>query len=184
MGEGAKIVHFTPGRLRVRVEELRDEPVKAQQVQQMLVELDGVQKATVNPLTGSVLIQYDAEDPESFDALLRTAKQFGFLPTDVDTQQIRVRMGIHSNGDSNGHNGTSPQLRNEIVTLFSAANTKVAEATGGTSDLKVLVPVGLVVAGLLKLFFTKRPTMPNWYDYFWFAFSIFTVFNISARKTP
>ncbi|MEZ4729900.1 MAG: hypothetical protein R3E79_22440 [Caldilineaceae bacterium] len=68
--------------------------------------------------------------------------------------------------------------------MFSAANTKVAEATGGTSDLKVLVPVGLVVAGLLKLFFTKRPTMPNWYDYFWFAFSIFTVFNISARKTP
>ncbi len=53
-------IHHLPGRLRVRVPGLKGNPAGALEIVDGLTALDGVTGAEVNPITGSVLIRYDA----------------------------------------------------------------------------------------------------------------------------
>lgn len=179
MGEEARVVHFTPGRLRVRMARLKDNPALAQQMQTLLADVDGVDDVKVNPLTGSLLLHYDPAQTESLNILLGAAERFGLLPSDFDKAQLRTWLDAHHNG----HQGTAPHpLRDEIIALFRTANRKVNQATGGTSDLSVLVPISFVLAGLLKLLFIKKTPTPAWYEFLWFGFNLFTIFNLSGSK--
>lgn len=83
----------------------------------------------------------------------------------------------------NEHNrAVAHPLRNEIITVFRTANHKVEQATGGTSDLKVLLSIGFVLAGVLKLLFIKKAPTPTWYEFFWFGFNLFAIFNLPGSK--
>lgn len=54
-------LHSVPGRLRVKVPQLRNNAQRCQKVQDLLMALAGVQDVEVNCLTGSVLVCYDDE---------------------------------------------------------------------------------------------------------------------------
>ncbi len=53
-------LHTTPGRLRVKVADVKGSPARAAQVERRLTLLRGVDQAYANPVTGSVLVLYDA----------------------------------------------------------------------------------------------------------------------------
>lgn len=53
------VLSHLPGRARLRVAGLRDDPVHAGAVLNALHDLPGVKGANVNPLTGSALLRYD-----------------------------------------------------------------------------------------------------------------------------
>jgi heavy-metal-associated domain-containing protein len=57
----ARCVHALPGRLRVKVASIRKSPAAAAAVERALCQQWGVAGAVANPVTGSVLIRYDAE---------------------------------------------------------------------------------------------------------------------------
>ena len=52
-------VHHVPGRLRVRVASTKGNPAAAEKLVRRLKARKGVRSIAVNPVTGSVLIQYD-----------------------------------------------------------------------------------------------------------------------------
>ena len=52
-------VHHVPGRLRVRVASTKGNPAAAAKLVRRLKARKGVRSIAVNPVTGSVLIQYD-----------------------------------------------------------------------------------------------------------------------------
>ena len=54
-----RIVHSLPGRVRLRVDALRRNPVLAQAVEQRAAAIGGVLTARANPLSGSLLVYYD-----------------------------------------------------------------------------------------------------------------------------
>jgi len=54
-------VHHLPGRLRVKIPKLRNHQGRARRVGDLLAAQDGVTGVTVNPLTGSVLVNYDSD---------------------------------------------------------------------------------------------------------------------------
>ncbi|MFZ2039177.1 MAG: HMA2 domain-containing protein [Desulfobacterales bacterium] len=56
----ANTLHHVPGRLRVKIPSLRSNPLKSQQVRELL-DLYGVHAVRVNPLTGSTIVNYDPE---------------------------------------------------------------------------------------------------------------------------
>jgi copper chaperone CopZ len=68
----ATYLHALDGRIRVRLPRVRDDRRAAARLRQTLRGLDGVTTATANPLTGSVLVEYDSERCSAgaiFDAL-------------------------------------------------------------------------------------------------------------------
>lgn len=52
--------HHVPGRLRVKSPHLKRNPRRAEEARQHLGGIEGVLSAEANPLTGSLLITYDA----------------------------------------------------------------------------------------------------------------------------
>jgi copper chaperone CopZ len=52
--------HHVPGRLRVKLPDLKRDPAAAERVERLLKELTGVTAVKVTPLTGSVVVLYDS----------------------------------------------------------------------------------------------------------------------------
>ena len=62
-------VHHVPGRLRVRVPQVKRSPKESRRVQDHLKDLMGVENVSVNPITGSVLVTYDQNRIDSSEIL-------------------------------------------------------------------------------------------------------------------
>jgi copper chaperone CopZ len=69
----AGCVHVLPGRLRVRLAAIKKAPAMAAQVEQALRQVTGIAEAVANPVTGSVLVRYDAERTTPQTILARLA---------------------------------------------------------------------------------------------------------------
>lgn len=54
-------LHEVPGRLRIKIPEIKGNPALADEVKCFVTNLPGVASATVNTLTGSVVIMHDQE---------------------------------------------------------------------------------------------------------------------------
>lgn len=51
--------HEVPGRLRIKIAELKHQPLRAQSIQSLFEPVAGIERMTVNPVTGSIKIYYD-----------------------------------------------------------------------------------------------------------------------------
>lgn len=52
-------VHDVPGRLRVKFQKMKNNPYRLEQIKTLL-QVEGVYKIKSNPLTGSVVVEYDS----------------------------------------------------------------------------------------------------------------------------
>ncbi len=77
--EIGRVVHFTPGRLRLRVERPKRTPAVYGDLKALLGTLPGVTGVEITPTTGSVLVTYD---PSTLDVahLLHLGAELGWLP--------------------------------------------------------------------------------------------------------
>lgn len=73
-----RVVHFTPGRLRLRVERARRIPAVYDDLRGLLGTLPGVTGVDITPATGSVLVAYD---PNTLDVaqLLHLGAELGWI---------------------------------------------------------------------------------------------------------
>ncbi|MEW6445122.1 MAG: HMA2 domain-containing protein [Pseudomonadota bacterium] len=86
--QNVKIVHFIPGRVRLKVPELQGQPMLADQVRGMLGAAPGILELEINTLTGSVLVRYDTRAisrPEAAEAL---RESLGRLFPSLDLDQV------------------------------------------------------------------------------------------------
>ena len=83
-----EIVHHRPGRLRLRHPALRGEPIAALRVRDAILNSPGVTECTVRPVTGSVLIRFDA-DSTSASNLLRILDHARHAPAVAPAEQTR-----------------------------------------------------------------------------------------------
>jgi hypothetical protein len=69
----AGCVHALPGRLRVRVAAIKKAPEQAAAAERALRQERGILDVTANPVTGSILVQYDPDRTSSEVILARLA---------------------------------------------------------------------------------------------------------------
>lgn len=69
--DGVKIVHFLPGRVRLKVAAIKGDPGRAEQLRAAFSQVPGVHGIDYNTLTGSVLIRYDGGRLRQPDAAAR-----------------------------------------------------------------------------------------------------------------
>lgn len=86
---GIKILHFFPGRVRLKVDKVKNNAPFAEKIKTELSNTLCITEVEINILTGSVLIKYDKhamEDTKNSDHLLATLK---ILFPDLDTEKLR-----------------------------------------------------------------------------------------------
>ena len=179
-----QIIHVIPGRIRVKIGKVKDNPALADDLQRKLSAIRVIQQAVVNPVTGSVLLTYDPRLLESLNSLefgdasllesvhdlLRLATPLGISLGDVDTETLEAWFRAHSNGSTPTSSST---VAGSVTAFFGMLDAKVAQASSGWSDLKALIPLTLFFLGVRSLLVVEKVPLPAWYDYFWFAFGTF-----------
>jgi hypothetical protein len=172
--EDVKVIHAIPGRIRLKVPELKDNPVLAEAVQERLSSVPAVGRVETNPVTGSVLVVYDVDEVASLDSIHALSEVLTPLFPTLDAGQIHARL---SRPPANGSRSQAPSsLDKRISGLFGSLNVGVEKVTGGT-DLKVLLPVALFCLGIRGLVASEKLSFPAWYDFLWFAFGTFLALN-------
>ncbi len=71
-------VHHIPGRLRIKIPAIRTEPGKCSDVKELLETMCDVHTVSTNPITGSVVVEYD-EQGESGDQILDILTRHGYF---------------------------------------------------------------------------------------------------------
>jgi hypothetical protein len=167
---GIKVVHAIPGRVRVKMARLKENPALVREVQERLSAVQGIQRVEANPITGSVLILYDPAAFESLPSLLSLAACLSPLFPDLDFGELEDWLTAE-NGD-----GNAAALAERLASFFGGLNAKVSEATGGV-DLKFLLPLTLFLLGVRGVLVAGKGEFPTWYDLLWFGFGTFFMLN-------
>lgn len=173
-GAGIKVVHAIPGRIRLKISQVKEDSAFAEEIHRQLSAVQSVQWVETNQVTGSVLVLYDVEEIASPESLRALPDLLLRVFPGLDAEEIKNWL----DSAQNGVHPTSPFAQN-ISALLGTLNTRVGKATGG-ADLKVLLPLTLFILGIRGLFVSEKVVFPTWYDLLWFAFGTFAMLNRSV----
>jgi Heavy metal associated domain 2 len=177
--EGVRVVHAIPGRIRLKVAQLKDNPGLAEAIHDRLMAVRGIDWVEISPRTGSVLVLYERARLDASDSLHALSEALQPLVPGLDLVQLQSMIGR----ESNGSHGVPVLDRRRITGLFGTINSGVGNVTG--VDLRVLVPVALFFLGIRSLVATDQVRFPSWYDFLWFSFGTFLALNpLEASGTP
>jgi hypothetical protein len=173
--EGIRVVHASPGRIRLKVAGVKDNPVLAEEIRRRIATAQGVQQVETNPITGSVLVLYNAARFDSPESHLTLADSLTSVLPGVDMRKMaETWLAQFATGSV-----SAPSPAHSIAGVLGVMNSRISSATGGV-DLKVLLPLSLFFLGVRSLVVSKPLPIPAWYDYLWFALGTFVMLNRGA----
>src|SRR5208337_2162372 len=145
--DGLKVVHALPGRVRLRVANVKGNPALARRAQEKLAKVPGIRQVEAQPGTGSLLIHYDMDQLYSTASLEILSGTLGELFPEIEV--LTLPAWLASLAEIPGA-GTGPAIAAGLTGSLQAANNQMAKLTGGL-DLKLLVPLVLIFFGLRGL---------------------------------
>lgn len=180
-----QIVHFIPGRVRLKCPRLKGNTVLASQIHQTLLALHGIWDVAASPTTGSVLIRYDPAmvdastmatwDLETLGSLMALAEALGLSMDTLDMDELQRWLHIAQHGMPPD---IEPTLSYGVQTALGSMNNGVTQLTGGLTDLRLFIPLTLGLLGVRSLLVTEQLPFPGWYDYLWFAFGTYMALHV------
>ena len=179
MGGGdIRVVHAIPGRIRLKIQKLKNDPAAAKEVAARLRRLPGIDRVEASPVTGSVVVSYDTGASVSDEITPGLSEAFGStLFPGIDPTELQRQLTLRVNGS-----GVPTPLANRIQRFLGGIDHGVERASRGTVDLRVLVPVALFCAGLAILSTSGTLPVPTWYDLMWASFVTFVALNQVAGR--
>jgi hypothetical protein len=166
-----RLAHASPGRIRLKVDRIKSNPVKAAEIETKLRTVPGILSAHANPVTGSLLLTYDEPASASMEVPFAVAQVLGISLNDFNPDELR-RLMSH---EGNGANLFSSSLSQQLESSFSEISAAVRRMAG--MSLGELLPFALAVLGVRSLLVSEKAVSPSWHEYFWFAFSSYFILN-------
>ena len=169
--EPLRLVHHHPGYLRIRagafIQPEDDCPVVAA-AQTAAETAPGFRSWSLNPKTGSVVVQYDPGTIEADDLLKHIAKSAGF-------QGVEISISGKMN-------------REELVSAFldtvQGVNQVVSQLTGDRADLREVVPVALAATSVVSFLLNEdRGRLPQWSSALYRSYRIFMQWHRPEVRT-
>jgi hypothetical protein len=150
--------HSVPGRMRLRV----PKPRSNEQVRQMASRVEQAKHVTAveaNPTTGSLLVQFQADDP--IDLVIDELRLAGF---EIAKAFERTPAGVH----------TQSRSAAAIENVMSRANAQLHLATRGHVDIRLIVPAIYMAFGVRNMLRGRgRLRDASWYQLMYWAFDSF-----------
>jgi hypothetical protein len=174
-----RVAHLTPGRVRLRIDALREDASLAARISDEFGQVPAIQRVETRPVTGSVLVHYDphADMMENALQLQRALSALGLDGLDITQLQ---RMSGQTVDEDTG-DGSDSALARDIWSLFRSADARTRRRFRHTVDLRSLTPATFAALGVGSMLFRRPLTFPRWYEYLWYAFATFTAFHPFRR---
>lgn len=149
LAEPVRARHLLPGRARLEVKRLRGDAAAAEKLSASLGRIESVEAVRVSPVTGSVLLLYDAE-AISADLLVAAI--------------IRI-LGL----EDELHRVPSSVVGRELREVSHALNRAVYDRTGGIVDLRTALLLALAALGMTRLWRGGKLALPAGFTLLWWA---------------
>jgi len=170
-GTSVRLAHASPGRIRLKVDDIKNNPNRAGEIETTLRTVPGILSVHANPLTGSLLLTYDTPALESMEVPFAVAQVLGISLNDLNPDELQ-RLMSH---EANGQKLVTSSLSQELESAFKHMNASVRQAMG--VDLCELLPLALALLGVRSFLASKTVVSPSWHEYLWFAFSTYFILN-------
>ena len=134
--EGVQIVYALPGRVRIKLELLKQDASYAEKIQRDLPKVSGITFIEANPLTGSLVIEYDPSVVEVLNFHSSISSSLGLSPPS-NNKKLEKELT-----EAKGRIKTLESEREELRTTFKEFNYPKERAlrVGQKEDKK---PVGI-----------------------------------------
>jgi len=159
--EPLRLVHHHPGYLRVRAAVFLGvddaSPIVAA-ARTAAESVPGFRSWSLNPKTGSAVIEYEAGAVEPDDLLKHVAKGAGLRGVEVASR----------------HKTTRQELVSSFLDEVQGANQTINHLTGGRADLRELIPAALAVVSVISFIENDdRSRLPHWMSALYRGYRIF-----------
>lgn len=178
MSHSAKVIHHVRGRIRLKVPAGRGNRQLLEQMQQAISPMTGVCNVTINPSTGSLLVEYDHSGHEHFHEVLAQhgeRENLFMLEAPAISEVDELAANIEREAQ---FLASHSDLARQVVDGFNQVNRSLRRATNNNLDLKVLLPLGLALYTILEL--EADMTTPLWVTLGMFSFNSFISLHASA----
>jgi Heavy metal associated domain 2 len=140
------IAHQVPGRVRMKIPSAKGNPELLQQICDTFAVIPGIERITVNPATGSVVMHYDVEQHDEFHGRMQHHMPGGYQPpaTEIDDFAHKIEqeaefLARHS------------QSARAVVDFFKKIDREIRVATDNNIDLKIALAVGIIGFTVLEV---------------------------------
>ena len=144
-----RTLHLLPGRARFAVKRLQGDEPMAGKLTDALTRVEAIEEVRVSPVTGSVLVQYDA-DRISADLLVAAIIKVLQLEGELDRPPSSV-------------------VGRELREISHAMNRAVYDRTGGILDLRTALFLSLAALGTTRLWRQGSLSLPAGFTLLWWA---------------
>ena len=159
--EPLRLVHHHPGYLRIRagafLQPEDDSPIVAA-ARTAAEAVPGFRSWSLNPKTGSVVIEYDPGTLDADDLLKHIAKSAGLPGVEISTSRKMNRQ----------------ELVSAFLDSVQNVNQVASQLTGERADLRELVPVALAAISVVSLVLNEdRGLLPFWSSALYHSYRVF-----------
>lgn len=161
-GNKLMIESSLPGRMRLRAPKDIRQNGAIIKAEHWLKNVEGVRNVFINPVTGSLLAEYDP-DALKEDELIRRGR-------DAD---IIADIGEALMGEDQSHWPHSTVGSTQIIREFKKVDDFVYRTTRGLVDAKLAISLLVFGTGIKRAFFSEQRNATPWYTLLWYGYSSF-----------
>ncbi len=168
-----KIEHQVPGRVRMKIPAGKGNPELLKQISDVFAVIPGIEGIVVNPTTGSVVLNYDADRHDEFhDALKEQHDAHNAMHGaangsmhGADTELDKLTNSIEAEAEFLAQHSHSARA---VVDFVKMLDREVKRATNNNIDLKIVFAVGIIGLTVFEVGATAATPV-------WVTLAIFTV---------
>jgi hypothetical protein len=169
-----QIAHQTAGRVRMKIPSGKGNPDLLQEVAQTFRIIPGIDKVSINAVTGSIILEYDPDHHKTFnDRLARSMMSHGGA-TMLGSEFDELARKIENEAEFLAQRSEAARA---IVDFFRQADRDIKVATHNVVDLKIVLAVGVI--GLTVFEIGAHAATPVW-----LTLSIFTFNHFLELRNP
>jgi hypothetical protein len=163
------VAHQVPGRIRMKIPSAKGDSALLQTISETFAVIPGVEKVTVNPLTGSVVLHYDVERHDDFHGGMRN-HGVGAMPI----SQIDVLAdNIEREAEYLARNSDSARV---CVDFCKKLDREIKIATGNVVDLKIAFALAVIGVTIVEIGATAATPV-------WLTIAFFTANHFVEMQT-
>jgi hypothetical protein len=143
------VAHQVPGRVRMKFPGAKGNPELLRQIAETFAAIPGIEGITVNPTTGSLVMNYDTDQHDEFhDHFHRHhgvhAASYRPPATEIDELARKIE-------DEAEFLAQHSESARAIVNFFRATDRQIRNATGNNVDLKIVFAAGVIAFTIFEV---------------------------------
>jgi hypothetical protein len=178
-----QIAHQVPGRIRMKVPSAKGEPELLAEIQRSFGAIPGIDKVVINPVTGSVVLKYDAEGHDDiharftrhFDAHHADHASAHHRPPSTEIDALADR--IEEEADFLAEHSDAAKA---VVDFCRHCDRRIKVGSGNMVDLKMVLCGGIV--GFMILEIGAAAATPVWVTLTLFGLNHFIEMQTETAK--